>query len=717
MSDQKTFSENWHRIADQRIALRPHVHARRQMFRGEKWYVLEDPFNNQFFRLRPAAYEFVARLRPEKTVSEVWQQCVESNPDEAPGQEDVVQLLAQLYHANLLHYSLPPDSAALFERYKKRRQRETRSKLLSIMFARFPLIDPDRFLKATLPFVGKLISPFGAILWLAVVGWAVKIAVERFDELSAQSQSILAPSNLLLLYAGLAILKTLHEFGHAYFCRKFGGEVHIMGLMLLVFTPLPYVDATSAWQLRSRWQRILIGGAGMIVELFVAALAMFVWASTGPGVIHSLAYNMIFVASVSTLIFNINPLLRYDGYYMLSDLLDIPNLHKRCTDQLKHLVERYTFGRKKSESPARSNGEATFFALFGLASGVYRIIVFGGIILFVADQFLIIGMVIAAVSLIAWVCVPVGKFVNYLASSPRLDRIRARAVVVTLGALAVVLGFLQFIPFPNSFRAPGVLEAQEHSVVVADTPGRLVAIETPSGATVQRGQPLLRLVNEELDLELESTRAQLSQAQSVLLHALTTEIANVAPMQSRIESIEKRLQVLQAMRDALVVRARQDGVWISPESPNLVGATIPRGTQLGHVINPTGFRFVAIVSQDEASHLFSNTVRASQVRLHGEAGEALGVTRQTIIPAEQQYLPSAALGWRGGGEIALDPTDNRGLKTAEPFFQVVASIEPDAPARLLHGRSGKIRFSLPPEPLLKQWTRKLQQLLQRRFQF
>lgn len=254
-------------------------------------------------------------------------------------------------------------------------------------------------------------------------------------------------------------------------------------------------------------------------------------------------------------------------------------------------------------------------------------------------------------------------------------------------------------------------------MVVAETPGKLVALETPSGATVRRGQPLLRLANEELELELDSTRAQLSQARAVLLHALTNEIANVAPMQSRIESIEKRLQVLEAMRESLVVRARQDGIWIAPASPNLVGATLPRGTQLGHVINPSGFRFVAIVSQDEASHLFSKTVRASQVRLHGEAGTQLGVSHQMIVPAEKQYLPSAALGWRGGGDVALDPTDGQGLKTAEPFFQVVSTIDADASARLLHGRSGKIRFVLPPEPLLTQWTRKLQQLLQRRFQF
>ncbi len=143
--------------------------------------------------------------------------------------------------------------------------------------------------------------------------------------------------NLVLLYLGLIFIKTVHEFGHAIFCRKYGGEVHVMGVMLMIFTPMPYVDATSSWSFRERYKRVLVGAAGMIVELFVAALATFVWAKTAPGTLHSLAYNMMFVASVSTLIFNINPLLRFDGYYILSDLIEIPNLNQRATGQLTHL--------------------------------------------------------------------------------------------------------------------------------------------------------------------------------------------------------------------------------------------------------------------------------------------------------------------------------------------------------------------------------------------
>jgi putative peptide zinc metalloprotease protein len=252
------------------------VRVRRQFYRGERWIVLENPFNNQFFRLRPEAYEFVARLSSDRSVEEAWKECLEQFPETAPGQETVIRLLSQLYYANLLQYGVATDAARLFERYKKGKQRETRATFLQIMFMRIPLLNPDRFLVATLPFMRWLISPIGAVLWLAVMLVGVKMAIDNFPALVRQSEGMLSPSKLPLLYAAMVIVKTIHEFGHAYFCRRYGGEVHVMGVQLLVFTPVPYMDATSSWGFRNRWQRVLGGAAGMLVELFVAAVAVFI---------------------------------------------------------------------------------------------------------------------------------------------------------------------------------------------------------------------------------------------------------------------------------------------------------------------------------------------------------------------------------------------------------------------------------------------------------
>ena len=219
----KLFHESWYRIANQRICLRPSVRVQRQMFRGARWYVLRDPFSNQYYRLPPGAYGFVSRLNPNRTVEEVWNDAVDRDPAQAPGQGDIIELLAQLYHANLLHYSLPPDSAKLFERYKQKKQRILKATLKSIMFFRIPLFDPNEILQRMFPFIRLLISPLGAIVWVMTVIGEIVVGLDHADELWAQSQSVLSPGNLFLLYAGIVIIKTLHEFGHAFAVRSFVG--------------------------------------------------------------------------------------------------------------------------------------------------------------------------------------------------------------------------------------------------------------------------------------------------------------------------------------------------------------------------------------------------------------------------------------------------------------------------------------------------------------
>lgn len=709
------YSESWYRVADRHAALRPHVSVQRQMFRGERWYVVRDPVNNQFFRLRPAAYAFLARLRLDRTTEEVWQECVDRDPQMAPGQEDVIRLLAQLYQANLLHSDMAADSAQLFERYRQRREREVQSRFLSIMFARIPLLDPDAFLKRCMPVAKWILSPIGGLLWFIVMAGGIKVAIDHAEVLGKTSQKVLAPDNLFLLYLGFAIVKTIHEFGHAFMCRRFGGEVHTMGIMLMIFTPIPYVDATSAWAFRHRWQRVLVGLGGMIPELFVAAVMTFVWANTGEGTLHSLAYNIMFVASVSTVIFNINPLMRFDGYYILSDLLGIPNLYMRANAQLSYLVERYAFGRKDAESPAHSRREAGWLAVFGIAGHIYRAIVFSVILFFLFGRFLILGVIMAIVCGIAWIVVPVVRFVQYLASSPRLSRVRFRAVAVSAGTVAMVFLALDVVPFPNRFRAPGVLEATEHTIVVNQSPGYIASVLTPPGQQVREGQPLLQLFDGELEFELEAARAQLAQAQAEELRALREETADLMPIRSRIEAVSKQLNRIEEQKRQLTVVAPHSGRWIAPDVDRVSGAWLPRGTPLGHLIDQQEFEFSAVVSQRDASQLFAGRIRLAEVRLRGEAGNPLEVTSQRIIPAEHTALPSAALGWAGGGEVPVELRDPSGVRASEPFFEVRATLAPEPDVAFVHGRSGKIRFTLPPEPLLHQWIRKLRQVIQKQY--
>jgi len=717
MAEQgKLFHESWYRIANQRICLRSSVCVQRQIFRGSKWYVLRDPFSNQYYRLSPEAYAFVSRLHSRRTVEEVWNEAVEREPEVAPGQGDIIELLAQLYHANLLHYSLPPDSAKLFERYRKKKQRILKANLKSIMFFRIPLFDPNGILQRMLPIIHVLIGPLGLAIWLVAIVGAIKITLDQAEGLWEQSQSILAPGNLFLLYLGVVVIKALHEFGHAFAVRRFGGEVHTMGVMFLIFSPLPYMDATAAWSFRSKWQRVFVGAAGMIVEVFVAACALFVWAGTGPGIVHALAYNMVFVASVSTVLFNINPLLRFDGYYILSDLLDMPNLHQHAAKHLKYLVEHHAFGCRNAETPATSRWDEVWFTGFGMLSGAYRVFVFSMIFLFVADQFLLAGLIMATVCLVTWVILPIVSVVRYLATSPKLHRTRPRSVLVTGTSSTVLAGFLFLYPFPFDVQAPGVVKSSDYVVVANRVAGNVEEILAPSGTQVARGTPLVRLANIELEFEIRESRARLVEAEAQYRKALPNQQSDLGPIANRIDYYRKRIDRLIREKADLVVKAETGGTWVARDLEDRVGMWVARGTTLGELVNEDRFQFVSVVGQSDVSELFAEGIRKTEVKLVGQASIRIPVPDYAVIPMEQTQLPSVALGWSGGGEIAIDLRDGQGTQTAEPYYQVRANRAPDTEVAVLHGRSGRMRFFLPPRSLAWQGWRKLLQLVQDRYQ-
>lgn len=716
-----TFDDAWHQVSHLKVSLRAGVTVRRQHFRKELWYVIQDPFANQFYRVRPAAYRFLIRLSRQRTVDEVWEERLEVDGDEAPGQGEVIHLLGQLYQANLIQADLPGDSQRLFERQSERKQRELRGKLVSILFIRIPLFNPDEFLKKTMALFRWAISWFGWLLWFAAGIVAAKLIFDNWESFRDETQTVLSFRNLGWLYVGAALIKIIHEFGHSYVCRHYGGQVTVMGVMLLVFTPLPYMDASSSWGFSKRKHRIHVAAAGMIVELFVAFLAVMVWANTGEGVIHSIAYNMVFVASIATFLFNINPLLRFDGYYILSDLLDYPNLHQNATAQARHLVDRYLFGLKTSLPPTDKKVEQTWLTVFFIASAIYKFLLFTGIILFIADKFLVLGFMLAIVGMVTWLVVPTVKAVNGILTGPRLATVRRRAIAVGIGAPILIVVLLGIIPMPNHGRADGVVMAEKYSDIFTEVDGRLAEILVPSGEIVEPGQPLLRLESEELDLAFESEKIRLKEAKVRQQLVEEEELAQLHFLRKWADAIGLRVFDLEKRRENLVIRAPHRGRWIAPNVHELSDVWLPRGLAVGRIVDESDYYFSAIVTQTKSHYLFEQgaeeLIRHPELRLRGQAGEMVPVTALQIIPADRKYLPSTALGMLGGGEVSVSADPNTGgRKAKEPVFEVRADIEPEQETVVLqHELSGVVRMRLHDEPYLWQWVRKGRQLLQERY--
>jgi putative peptide zinc metalloprotease protein len=735
--DRPTFSESWYRVAELRPKLRSTVQVYRQHYRGQMWHVLQDPSSNQYFRLNEAAYRFVGLLDGRRPVADVWKACSEQLGDGAPTQGEAIQLLGQLYTSNLLHAELAPDAEGLFRRYQKRVNREVQGFLTNLLFIRLPLLDPDRFLNAWVKILGLVFTPVGFVLWLALIAAGVYFILGRGGELAARADSILDVNNLPYLYLSFTIIKVIHEFGHAFACKRFGtitgtgGEVHVMGVMFLVFTPMPYVDASSAWAFRSRLHRIMVGAAGMYVELAVAAVATIVWAHINPGLGRTIAYNMMFVASVSTLLFNGNPLLRYDAYYILSDLIEIPNLAQRSKQYIYYLVKKYAWQVRGVRNPAHSRGEKIWFVCYGVASTAYRVFICVGILLFVCDKLFLLGAAMAIAAVVAWVFVPIGKFLHYLFVGNELMRVRGRAMISSAAVVAAIIGTLGFLPWPDRFRLEGVVDAADVQVVYTEAPGFITAV-LPSGRQVEpNGAPLLEAGSMDLltqrdqlqaDIVRLSAQRRLSQAKG--------EVGEAQIVLSQLRAMGDQLRRVEEEIASLRVRANVRGQWVCPDADKLPGAFLDRGKTVGIVIG--GQRFIRATAGQEVAQMLMEQVNGHgsesagvEVRIKGlpDHDRQMAARITQIVEAGTKNLPSPALSVMAGGSVPTDMKDQKGTKAAERIFNVLALPAPVTDVGsvwlghvpLLHGQRVVMRVTMPPRPLAQQWYRSLLQLVQRRF--
>jgi len=518
-----------------------------------------------------------------------------------------------------------------------------------------------------------------------------------------------------------------------------------MGIMLLVFMPLPYVDASSAWAFRSKWHRVVVGAAGMFWELAIAAVAAIVWASVGPGVVQALAYNCMFIASVTTLLFNGNPLLRYDGYYILSDLLEIPNLAQRSKSYLYYLVKRYIWRVRNPRNPANTAGERAWFVFYGIASTIYRVFILIMILLFLSDrlpeQLKIIATIAAAVSGLIWLCAPIFKFIKYLAISGELARVRGRAVLSTL---VVVIGIAMLVGvwrIPDRVRTQGVVKPLGLAFVHVRTDGYINNF-LPSGTPVAEGRDalvnappaspearpaFLEGLNGQLTATLASLKTEHAQLRTRWRWAMDEKSYSIAQsLAGQIAVKAEQIERITKDLDHLTVRAPIPGVWISPDVDRLKGSFLKRGQQIGLVadLRPANLIVLAVASQEIGAplqELYKNGQSIPvEMRVRGRPTVVFSGEIRKMPESGQETLPSAALGHAAGGPVVTRTDDKRGLTAAESFFKI--PITPhlggtEDPARaigLLPDQRIVVRFEMPPKPLAVQLWRKLLQLLQKK---
>jgi putative peptide zinc metalloprotease protein len=694
--------------------LRGHANVHRHEYRGELWYVLQDRAKGRFYRFHPETFELIGRMNGKRTVQELWVQAAERLGDDAPTQNEVVQLLAQLHSTDMLLCDVPPDTAELLRRSRKIERQSLMMRFRSPLALRFPLIDPDRFLTRTQALVRPLFGIGGALLWLAVVVTAAVQAGLHWPELTENVvDRVFSIDNGLLMLAAYPVVKALHELGHGYAVKVWGGECHEMGIIFLVFMPIPYVDASAASEFRSKRRRVIVGSAGIFVELFLASLALFFWINAEPGILRSLAYNVVLIGGVSTLLFNGNPLLRYDGYYILADLIDIPNLGQRGQQYFKYLVQRYAFGSEQAVAPYAGPGERFWFVAYTVVASLYRVFVYTAIILFLASKFFGLGMLIAAWVAAMWVLVPLYKGVKFLVSSPTLLDRRLRAVLTSAAAVALVGLLLFAMPFPSRTRAEGVVWVPEESIVRAGTDGFVRRLVAEPDAMVTEGQPVIECSDPLITATVAVLQARVEELAARHAAAMATDLVQSQIIRVELEDARAELERELERRGELEIRSPATGRLVLPNAVDLPDRFVRQGETIGFVLDARKPTIRVVVPQSDIDLVRQRTQHV-EVRMTDNLDRILPAAVRREVPEGEQRLPSTTLGSIGGGTIAIDPSEQSGTKTFERVFQF--DVEVAQPLDdVFVGARAYVRFDHGYEPIGLQAYRRIRQVFLKRF--
>lgn len=705
-------SPDWYRIEGARPRLRRDVRVVRHVYLGQPWYVLTDRTGTKVHRLTPAAQEVAGRLDGRASVGEIWQDLVTRLGNDAPTQDEVVRLLSQLHQSDLLSGSDTPQLDDQLERRDKDRAQLWRKMLMNPLSATVPIFDPDRLLQALCAMMRVVPRAVWWLSALAIITTALALLPLHWTALRERGlEGFLDLENLALIALIYPVVKAVHELGHGVVLRGRGGEVHEMGLMFIAFYPIPYVEASSALAFPSKWDRAAVAAAGVIVELVIAALAFLLWIGAEPGMVRTLLFNTMVISGLSTLMVNGNPLLKFDGYHVLCDIIEIPNLGKRGNEWWGEAARVYLLGSGERARDRMQIGgwERAWFALYPPAAFGYRIFISITIALFVASTYMALGVVLALWSVGLMLVWPVLKTAHKGLTDPRIRRAGRRAVMGAGLAAGVLIVLLFVVPVPHFAVVQGVTWLPDEAILRSPQPGRIAAQHVRHGQMVAQGAPLFTIAAPDLEAEARIAAARLMRAEVQYAAARAEGQASAARFRDRVKEAGIALEAARARLDQLSLRAALPG------RVNLVGGTdaqgrfFDRGTVIGHVL-PIAEPQVRVAIPQDLAALMQDELRGIELRFAAAPSAILPADVLRIVPAGSDALPSPVLSVDGGGPFATVPGNDGGpLRSATRLFQMDLSLPPRA-ARPDFGMRAHVRLQFTPRPLAARAGRALRLL-------
>ncbi|MBW3541033.1 MAG: hypothetical protein KY476_12240 [Planctomycetes bacterium] len=694
--------------------------AERITYQAVPYWVVKDPIALAYYRLQIEQYAVLELLDGERSLEDLRSRLQREFPTLRLSLKDLHELISDLHHKGLVYSLRSGQGAVLLDQRRQNRRRAFWRGVRSVLYIRLPGFDPQPMLARLYPLVRWMFTPWAAVFATLFVLFAWGLLFVHFGEFERRVpgfQQFFAWPNLVWLWATIGAAKLIHELAHGLACRHYGGECHEIGVAFLVFSPCLYCDVSDSWILRAKRKRILIGAAGMAIEVVLSAAAILLWWNTQPGLFNHLCLNVFFVTTITTVIFNANPLLRFDGYYILCDWLEIPNLRPKADRLLQRSFARYCLGIESPPDPFMPDRGRGWFVLYSIASALYRWFLVFSIIyalyhLMKPYGLQNLGLALGVFSALAIVAGMLASLWRMLAAPRRkpMSRIRLAATLTVIGGL-VTAGLM--VPLPLSVEAPFVVEPVGVEHVYTTTPGRLVEVRVRPGDVVRKGDVLARLANfsrEDDYRRLKSERD--AQAVDVEIARALRDPGRERLAQATCDALDEQLAEAALQLEQLTLRAPANGVVIAPPRVGAAadtkrGGRLRRWTgtpldeknrgchlaQRTHVLSiapSESWQAVLVIDQLDREQFAPR--RTVELQLEERPGEVYHGRIARVSDRHLEY-PPPQLSNKFGGTLATQTDRHGNEQLAGAAWQALVALDDDG-SLLRSGLRGRARFTV-----------------------
>lgn len=729
-----------------KLRVRPDLKVRRHKYQGRPFWVVKEPIGLKYYRFQEEEFSILQMLDGNTSYEDLKTQFEAEFSPQRITLQDLQHFIGMLHRSGLVISDASGQGRQLQRRAEETANRELMGKLSNVLAIRFKGIDPERLLNWLYPIVGWFFSFwfFCCVMIMAMIALSlVTVQYDMFRTRLPAFHEFFGPSNWFYLGITLGLTKVLHEFGHGLSCKHFGGECHEMGVMFLVLTPCLYCNVSDSWLLPNKWHRAAIGAAGMYVEVFLATVATFLWWFSQPGLLNHICLSIMFVCSVSTILFNGNPLLRFDGYYILSDISEIPNLRQKSSKILGRLAQEYCLGMEQQEDPFLPDRHLWFFALYTTAATMYRwVVVFS--ILFFLNAVLepyglkVLGQAIGMMGLFGLLVQPVWNIIKFFRAPGRMSQVKSKNLSITIGIIASLIAFICFVKLPYNVKCAVEIKPSQDQVqrVIVQSGGQLEKVNVELGDEVAVGDIVAELKDIPLELQFQEKLREFNALHSQWLSLSRdpkrtdgTSVSEIRRLEQAKDASEQSLRILNKRREWLKLKAPVAGIVMPPPEkkpdpkvagrlptwdgslmrPENLGARVEQNDVLCMVGNPSAFEAMLVIDQADLPYVSKNM--PALVRLDAYTDDTFDGTIQDIAGSDME-IASPAMSTQAGGTMAL-VTDASGVQRPQSASYEARVPLTDLNLALRPGMRGRAKIKAEKQTLIARFWR----LLNRTFHF